>query len=302
MKTINRRQFIAVSSLTATAALFPVQHLLARQEDGFMTLRRNVGTFIGRGGTIGWLVSDDALVVVDTQFPNTAATCWEGLLQRTDRDIDLVINTHHHGDHTAGNGTFKAHARHIVAHENVPVLQRQAAERQGSADQQVYADITYETIWSRDVGDETVTLRYYGPAHTGGDSVVHFEKADVVHVGDLVFNRIPGFFDVAGGNNAAGWVNVLEQIYEAHSDDTIFIFGHGDEAHGITGNRDDVLVMRDYVSGIITYVQDGISAGKSVDEIAEMKNLSSFMDVYYNNNREGIARGIRAVHQQLAGS
>ena len=299
MKKINRRQFIATASLAATAPFVPFHRLLARQENGFTALRRNVGIFVGQGGTIGWLATDDALVVVDTQFPDSAALCWEGLRQRTTRSIDLVINTHHHGDHTAGNGTLKPHASHIVAHKNVPILQKQAAERQGRTDEQVYADITFEDSWSRDVGDETVSLRYYGPAHTGGDSVIHFEKANVVHVGDLVFNRIPGYFDVPAGNSAPGWVDVLEKVYANHSDDTIFIFGHGDAVHGITGNRADLLVMRDYVGGLLVYVQEGIAAGKTVDEIAEMEGLPASMDVFYHNNQEGIARGIRAIYQQL---
>ena len=89
----------------------------------FQSLRRNIGVFIGRGGTIGWLVNPDATVVVDTQFPDTAAICLAGLPGLGGRTLDAVVNTHHHWDHTAGNKIFKPATRMIVAHQNVPKLQ-----------------------------------------------------------------------------------------------------------------------------------------------------------------------------------
>ena len=66
----------------------------------FKPLRRHAGYFTGRGGTIGWLASSSALVVVDTQFPDTAAACFAGLPGRGGRTLDVVLNTHHHFDHT----------------------------------------------------------------------------------------------------------------------------------------------------------------------------------------------------------
>src|SRR6187402_1639880 len=69
----------------------------------FKALRRNVGVFTGGGGTIGWLVNPDGLAVVDTQFPNTATIFQRDLPGRAGRKFDVIINTHHHGDHTGGN-------------------------------------------------------------------------------------------------------------------------------------------------------------------------------------------------------
>ena len=169
----------------------------------FTTLRRNVGTFVGRGGTIGWLATGNSLVAVDSQFPGSAQTCLDGLKEKTDHVMDYLINTHHHGDHTAGNPIFKDFAKHIVAHQNVPKLQKISAEGRGqeAVDAQVYADLTYNDKWSEDVGDETVHLMHFGPAHTGGDSVVYFEKANVAHMGDLMFNRAYPFIDIKSSEN-----------------------------------------------------------------------------------------------------
>ncbi|MCK7530603.1 MAG: MBL fold metallo-hydrolase [Marinilabiliales bacterium] len=72
-------------------------------------LRNNVGFFTERGGTIGWMISKDGLVVVDTQFPEQAQHLIEAIRKQSGRQIDLLVNTHHHGDHTGGNIAFKAH-------------------------------------------------------------------------------------------------------------------------------------------------------------------------------------------------
>ena len=93
----------------------------------FTALRGNTGFFSARGGTIGWLIAPDGVVVVDTQFPDTAQQCLDGIKTRASRPIDLLVNTHHHGDHTGGNAVFKPHVGGIVAHVNVPGLQQKAA-------------------------------------------------------------------------------------------------------------------------------------------------------------------------------
>lgn len=246
----------------------------------FTPLRRNVGHFTARGGTIGWLASPEALAVVDTQFPNTAELCLAGLPERSQRPLDVVINTHHHGDHTGGNSVFKPVAKHIVAHANVPDLQRRAAERARppTVDQQVYADQTFSETWSLPLGDEVVSARYFGPAHTKGDIAVHFEKANVVHLGDLMFNRIFPVIDRPGGASIRGWIEVLEKLPGHYSADTTYIFGHGSEKFGVTGRREDLAVLRDYLSALLDHVQKQISAGQTKEQIVVLKEFPGFPD------------------------
>src|SRR5690606_15901795 len=98
------------------ASLLPRPLLAHAARAEFRPLRRNVGIFSERGGTIGWLVNGDGVLVVDSQFPDTAAIFLEGLKERTPRPIDVLVNTHHHPDHTGGNGALRASARRIVAH------------------------------------------------------------------------------------------------------------------------------------------------------------------------------------------
>jgi len=246
----------------------------------FKPLRRNTGIFTGRGGTIGWLASPAAIIVVDTQFPDTAAVCLAGLPGRAGRRLDAVINTHHHFDHTSGNPVFKPVTKTIVAQANVPKLQFAAAEKSGELDKQVFADTTFDEAWRHDCGDEVVTAQYFGPAHTGGDAVIMFEQANVVHMGDLVFNRLYPYIDRPGGASARGWVARLEEVHGTFPADAIYIFGHGNSKFGVTGTRDDLLVMRDLLNALLDHVQQGITAGKTKAEITALDNLPGFPDFH----------------------
>lgn len=290
-----RRDFIQSSALLASGLILPVA---ARAQTSppaaasaaapaapaapvvtsFTLLRRNVGFFSGRGGTIGWLVNKDAIAAVDAQFPDTAERFLAGLPGRSERKVDLLINTHHHGDHTAGNFTFKPVTTTIVAHENVPELQRGRAEQAKTLDQQVYADTLFADSWKRDAGDETISARYYGPAHTKGDIVVTFEKANVVHMGDLMFNRVYPVIDRPGGARIQSWIPLLEKVHAEYSADALFIFGHGGARYGAVGTRSDLLVLRDYLTGLLDHTRKQIAAGRAKTEIVALENLPGFPD------------------------
>ncbi len=286
---MNRRDFIR-SSLAYSAGVAAAGRLAAQAAPAatrFVPLRRDVGIFTGRGGTIGWLAAKDAAVVVDTQFPDTALVCLKGLPGIGGRTLDASINTHHHLDHTGGNVVFKAASKVLVAQANVPGLQFAAAKRAeegikpdpaAKVAAQVYADTTFADVWRREIGSEIVTAEFRGPGHTGGDAVVIFEKANVVHMGDLVFNRIYPFVDRPGGASLQGWVKALEDSASSYPADAIYVFGHGHAKFGVTGGRADLLVMRDFLSGVLAYVQKGIAAGQPKETIVAVDNLPGFPD------------------------
>jgi glyoxylase-like metal-dependent hydrolase (beta-lactamase superfamily II) len=296
---MNRRTFLLRSAGLAAAGLWS-RSLVRAQASGpssgstgakpaaapappitaFESLRRHTGVFTGRGGTIGWLASPSALIVIDTQFPDTAAACFAGLPDRRDRRLDVVLNTHHHADHTSGNPVFKLVTGKIVAQANVPRLQAAAAEQKGTLAEQVYADTTFAEAWRHDAGDEVVTAQYFGPAHTNGDAVVMFEKANVVHMGDLVFNRLYPYVDRPGGASVRGWVRRLEEVHRNFPADAIYIFGHGIAKFGITGTREDLLIMRDLLTALLEHVQQGIAAGRTKEQIVALDNLPGFPDFH----------------------
>lgn len=295
---MNRRDFIVRSSLLASAGLLARSSLLAavsadrptvpvatpagllpKLVTEFRPLRRGVGLFTGRGGTVGWLSSPDALVVVDTQMPATAPICLAGLPGRDGRMLDAVINTHHHLDHTGGNGVFKPATHTIVAHANVPGLMAKAGQA-GKFAPQTYPDTTFTDGWRRDFGSEVVNAKYYGSAHTGGDIIIHFEQANVVHLGDLMFNRLYPVIDRPGGANIQGWIARLETAMKTYPADAIYIFGHANPKFGPTGDHADMRVLRDYLAALLAHVQAGIAAGKPKAEIVALENFPGFDDFH----------------------
>lgn len=293
--SMNRRTFLTrASALTAlglclpsslfsqnAATTAPVQSAKkAGPVTKFVPLRRDVGYFTGRGGTIGWLGSEAALVAVDTQFPETAVLFLEGMPKRGGRNLDVVFNTHHHGDHVSGNGVFKRASKTIIAQRNAPRFQMREAEANNALAQNVFADTKFDSVWHETLGDETVSARFFGPAHTGGDSVIYFEKANVVHVGDLVFNRLYPFIDLPGGGSIRNWIKVLEAVAKEYPADALFIYGHGNPKFGVSGQRGDLLVMRDYFSALLAHVEKEIVAGKTRKDIVALQNLPGFEDFY----------------------
>lgn len=279
---MDRRQFLRRSSLLAAGAALPLTNLLGRAPGNFTELRRNVGYFTERGGTIGWLASDSAMAVIDSQYPQTAKNCLNGLRDKSDNLLNLLINTHHHGDHTSGNPVFKGIAKTMAGHENVPKLMKKANEESDEGEENTaYPTTTYADSWQMDLGDEILHARYYGPGHTSGDSVIYFEKANVVHMGDLVFNRMNPYTDRPAGASMMNWITILETVAEEYPADAMYIFGHGKPEYGVTGDKEDLSVMRDYLSAIIEYVKKGIEKGLSKKEITDKKVLEGFENFLY---------------------
>ena len=291
----SRRDFLATSAAMAAGALLgrPL-HVLASQaaqttQAVFTPIRRNVGTFTMRGGTVGWLVNRGGVAVVDTQFPAEAQALLAGLQERSgNRGVDVLLNTHHHGDHTSGNGVFRGVARRVVAHgmadqhmRRAPQPAQQAQQGQQPPPQQaptqppppapLYPDTTFTHSWSNQVGDERIIARHHGRAHTSGDAVITFERANVVHMGDLAFHRRHPVVDRAAGATMRNWARVLEHVVNAHARDTIYIFGHAGEGLPVTGSAADLLHFRDYLAAVLAFVERHVAAGRSREEILAMR-------------------------------
>jgi cyclase len=276
---MNRRQFLTKASAALAVRVNEVLPLGVQSSAinaQFRPIRRSVGVFTGRGGTMGWLVNPEAVVVIDSQFADSAHVFLDALRFRTGRHIDLLLNTHHHPDHTGGNGVLRSAVTSIVAHKNAPALQRAQALVTGTAEGQTYADTTFTTTWKAHIGDEVVEATHYGPGHTGGDAVYRFERANVVHMGDLVYHQRHPSADRAAGGSLRHWIACLERVVKDHAPDTLYIFGHATTGAPVRGDRRDLLVVRDCLSSLLDIVQKGIQSGKSVEEITSDWNVPGF--------------------------
>lgn len=289
----SRRDFLKQASALALAFGLPSGALFA-SGTRFTAIRRNVGMYSNSGGTIGWLINDSATVVVDSQYPDPAADALKGFRERRDAPVDVLFNTHHHGDHTGGNGVMQA--KTIIAHDRVPDLQRQQNARIAP----VVADQTFSREWTDTFGDETVTARHFGAAHTGGDSIIHFENANVAHMGDLVFNRVYPFIDRAGGASISGWVRVLDTAIRSFDTETVLLFGHGNPNFGVQGNRADLLVMKAYLQALLDHTARGLRTGNNREEITSEVQLPGFEDFISFGPRLSLMANLNAAFDELS--
>src|SRR5262245_13965047 len=192
--SLTRRGFLASSAVAAIAGAIGRPHAVAAWRQAqtptpvFTDLRRKVGFFTMQGGTIGYFADQRGSVVVDSQFPQAATAFIQGWNERTrSMAIHRLINTHHHGDHTGGNIAFKGVAQHGVAHATAAEHMKNPPGGTAPTTEQLYPDRTFTDVWREQFGDEWVRAKFYGLAHTSGDAVITFERANVAHMGDLMF-------------------------------------------------------------------------------------------------------------------
>ncbi|TDG35911.1 MBL fold metallo-hydrolase [Pedobacter changchengzhani] len=298
---MERRNFIKNSALAMALLsiyktdVFAQKNLLSTYN--FKPLRNGVGVFVEQGGTIGWLNSSNGFVVVDAQFPTTAPHVIAELKKLGDKPFKYLINTHHHGDHTAGNISFKGLTDTIIAHKNSLINQTNAAIKANNLDQQLLPNSTFGKSWNAKVGEEHIKGYYYGSGHTNGDAVYHFENANIVHVGDLVFNRRFPYIDRENGAHIGNWILVLDKIMSQFDKDTLFIWGHSLDPEKITGTKEDIRAFQNYLQSLLAFVGGEIKAGKTKAEILNATTIPNASEW----QGEGIQRSLIAAYEELKG-
>ncbi len=296
---MHRRNFLESGALVISAASLPSWSRYFHISNYEMKLlRRNVGFFTEKGGTIGYLIQPEGIVVVDAQWKEQSEHLIAELKSQSSAPFPYLINTHHHQDHTSGNIAYKGLAQHILAHENSKINQMNAAKKNNNEADQLYPDMTYQDRWQQQVGDETIDIQYWGPAHTNGDSIIHFQKANVVHCGDTVFNRRYPYIDKPAGAMIENWINVLQLLQSDFDNDTIYIFGHAGENYPVTGNKDDLAAMSNYLSALMEFVVMEIKNGKTKEEIMLAPEIPGAPEW----KGEGIQRSLDAAYAELTKS
>jgi glyoxylase-like metal-dependent hydrolase (beta-lactamase superfamily II) len=273
---MQRRHFLRNAGLSASLLALAPKDLLAAflQQPAYKLtmLRNNVGIFNEKGGTIAFYLSDEGIVVVDSQYPATIQHAIDELKKINQNPFKLLINTHHHGDHTGGNIAFKGLVEHVVGHENCLSNYKRVAAEQKSEDKQLFQDITFKDTWKYKIGKEKIKAHYFGAAHTSGDAMIHFQNANIVHMGDLMFNRIYPVIDRKAGASFKHWTIVLDKALDTFDDDTIFVFGHGSN-NAVVGSKDDLRGMQQYIIQLFKLVDENIKAGKSKEDILQITSI-----------------------------
>ena len=300
---MNRKSFIRSSAFTLGALALTNQRLIAamlgQPESKIRMLTNDIGVYIERGGPMLFYMGKDVNVVVDSQWPEQATSLIDELKKRNNRPIDILINTHHHIGNTSGNIVFRGKVKHIIAHENAKKNQILNSKLMDTEDKQAYPTLTYKDTWCQKFGKENVCLYYYGSAHTSGDSVIHFEYNDVVHIGDLVHNRQHPAIDRVAGGSLKKWAEILPKIYQDFGKNTKYVFGHAGNGFDFVGTRDDLRTFSNYLGQLITYIENEIKSGKTKKEI-----VKSAGDVVPGANPqwkgEGLSRTYAAAYDEIS--
>lgn len=189
----------------------------------------------GSGGNIGALVGPDGIVIVDDQFAPLVDKIRAALKGITDKPVRFVINTHWHIDHTGGNELFSKTST-IIAQENVR-KRLQSGGVAGNAGSLHFEEepapaaalpvITFQDNVTVHLNGENVRALHYPNGHTDGDSVIFFEKSNVVHMGDDFVTYGFPFIDVDSGGSVKGMISAIEAVLRELPSEVKVIPGHG---------------------------------------------------------------------------
>ena len=261
---MKRRVAILLLALAAPAAAQPpnmdaVQIRVERVAPG-------VAVLFGRGGNIGLSYGADGNILIDDQYAPLTERILAAIHTLDPDPVRFVINTHWHGDHTNGNENLGRTGAVIVAHDNV--------RRRMSAEQLVRGDIvaaspagalpvvTFSEGVTFHLNGDDLRVVHVANAHTDGDALVYWTRANVLHMGDVFWNGMLPFIDLDSGGSIDGMIAGVVAALAIAAARTIVIPGHGP-----VGRRADLERFRDTLIHIRNRIGQGIAAGRTLDEL-----------------------------------
>lgn len=279
--------------LSAQQDFSQVQIRTERLADGLYVL-------FGSGGNIGLSIGDDGPFVIDDQFAPLTEKIQAAIGELTPRQVQWVLNTHWHGDHTGGNENFGESGAFIVAHDNVyrRLNPDQFRDLVGGSNQMPAAGlpvVTFDRTMTFHWNGENIHVFHVDDAHTDGDAIVHFVDRNVVHMGDTFFNGFYPFIDIDSGGNVNGMIHAAEAVLSFANSSTRIIPGHGpvSDAAGLRTFRDMLMAVRDQV---LPMVNDGASQ----EEVVASKPTAEFDESWASRGDAWTERFVVSVYRSLA--
>jgi glyoxylase-like metal-dependent hydrolase (beta-lactamase superfamily II) len=290
-----------VLGLAATVLLTAAPSLRAQNFDTVQVratpVAGSVYILVGSGGNIGLVVGTDAVFMVDDQFAPLTPKVLAAIRAITPDPVRFVVNTHWHFDHTGGNENMEKAGALIFAHENV--RRRMSTDqfiealdrKEPAAPHAALPVITFTDTVSFHLNGDSIIVFHVPPAHTDGDAVVLFTKANVVHTGDLfVSDRFP-FVDLSSGGSIHGIIGAAERIMLATNAQTKIIPGHGPLA-----DRARLKAYHDMLYVIRDRMRREIAARRTIEQVLASKITADY-DAEWPLNRE---RFLRLLYQELS--
>lgn len=287
---------LATSALAARALSAQVNYDTVRVRS--MPLGSGVHVLFGAGGNIGVSIGNDAVFVVDDQFAPLTPKILAAIRTLTDKPVKFVLNTHWHGDHTGGNENLGKAGALIVAQDNV---RKRMSTEQFMAAMNMRVDpspsvalpvVTFSEEVTFHLNGDSIVVDHVAPAHTDGDAIVHFVKANVIHTGDVFNNTGFPFIDRSSGGSVNGIINAADRMYYLANAETKIVPGHG-----AVVDRAKMRQWRDAVAAVRDGVQREVKAGKSIDQVLALKLTAPYEKEWPG----GTERFVRAVYEELTG-
>ena len=267
------------TALAVTTALTGAS--FAQQEVQVTTTELGQGIYelrTDRAGNVGVLIGEDGVFMIDTQMAPFAPLLDEAQKALSDgRDVDLVLNTHLHGDHVQGNAYFAERGATVMAHPNVrPALVDPVTSQLSGNTPDPLSGGYLPTV---NVGEgDFVTMNgqtarfYHAPnAHTDGDLFIHFEEANVIHAGDLLFSGRYPYIDLDNGGTVQGYIDGMQMIVDRAEADTQIVAGHGP-----LSDESDLEASIDMLTQARARVAELVDQGMGLDAIQAANPLSDF--------------------------
>jgi glyoxylase-like metal-dependent hydrolase (beta-lactamase superfamily II) len=231
----------------------------------------NIFFLKGSGGNIGVFIGKEGTLMIDDQFAPLSNKINGAIKTLSPNDIKFLINTHLHGDHSGGNENFKKMGVTIVAHDLV--RDRMSKEHVDKTNNNVtpprhedaWPIITFSEKLNLYLNQEDIELIHVDPAHTDGDVVVHFKKANVYHMGDMFVTYGYPYIDYGNGGSINGFISSLDTFLEMMDDNTKVIPGHGELC-----TKADVRKFRDRLAEMRDEVAAALKKGKKTEDITSL--------------------------------
>jgi glyoxylase-like metal-dependent hydrolase (beta-lactamase superfamily II) len=232
---------------------------------------------VGAGGNIGLSVGPDAVFMIDDQYAPLTPKIEAAIKAITPKPVTFLVNTHWHGDHTGGNTNMAKLGAIIVAQDNV--RKRMSSEqfldfmrsKVDASPKEALPVVTFSQTMNFHLNGDDIAVFHVPAAHTDGDAIIHFKKANIVHMGDTFFNGFYPFIDYSSGGTPDGFIAAAERVIAISDDKTRIIPGHGPLA-----TKADLLAYRDMLVGTIGKIKAMVKQGKSLDEIVAAKPTADF--------------------------
>ena len=253
----------------------------------------------GRGGNIGLSVGDDGAFLIDDQFAPLTDKIKAAVAALSDKPIRFLINTHYHGDHVGGNENFGKAWVAILAQENArrrlatDQVNRMTGRTTPALAPSGRPIITFRDSITFHMNGDSVIAFHVAPAHTDGDVIIHFTRANVVHMGDCFFNGRYPVIDVPAGGSIDGMIAADDVAMRFMDDGTKVIPGHG-----ALGDKASLKAFRDMLASIRDRIRPMVKAKKTADQVVLARPTADW-DAKVSADTAAANRFVRVVYNGM---